>query len=168
VAYINSRVGWNFEDEVGRSEDSEGSGWKGMEPSLLHSLPHTPAPPLAPPTLDPRILGETLEVSLRGAWDAYRRAAGGCVERCALARAALASVAGRDELDPPMGSLIIQSSTLPPGSGTGKERRKIAPSSAHALPWSDKFRCAGDPGKHAHAHARTHAHSQTYLHSITT
>ena len=92
VGYLSARSGWGFEDVTS-------AAWKAMEPALLAALPHSPAPPLAPPTLPGADVAEALEASLTRALTAARDSA---VRRSALekARAALAHAAGDVSIDP--------------------------------------------------------------------
>jgi hypothetical protein len=91
VGYVAARVGWAFEDALG-------AGWKGMEPALLAALPHSPAPPLAPPSLRGADLAAPLEAALLRALAAHR-AAPPARAALARARAALAHAAGAPALD---------------------------------------------------------------------
>ena len=92
VGYLNTRSGWSF-------EDATSAAWKQMESALLAALPHSPAPPLAHPTLPGADVAEALEASLSRALTAARA---GQVQKLTLgkSRAALAHAAGDATVDP--------------------------------------------------------------------
>ena len=105
-----------------------------MEEALLASLPHTPPPPLSPPTMDAPALAAAMEEALRAAWGAWRGSSE-CAARCAAARGALAELAGRPELDAPSGSELARGGAGGAG-GAGAPPLAVP---ASALPWSHRF-----------------------------
>lgn len=92
TGYLNVKSGWAF-------EDAAGAAWKAMEPALLMALPHSPSPPLAPPSLPAADVAVALEASLLRSLTAAR-ATSDRMAALGRARAALAHAAGDASIDP--------------------------------------------------------------------